>query len=127
MTPEHHDFVYGLPEINREEIQKAQHVANPGCFATCIQVALLPAAYLNLLKEDSKKRRCTSFIIDIVFTVLLFGAGLSMVLLTKDDADLSAEIMPIGITIGIIGLVLTVLLIIISKIYKEKDPEITVE
>ena len=31
---------------------KAQHVANPGCFATCIQVALLPAAYLNLLKED---------------------------------------------------------------------------
>ena len=47
-----HDYVYGLPEINREEIQKAQHVANPGCFATCIQVALLPAAYLNLLKED---------------------------------------------------------------------------
>jgi N-acetyl-gamma-glutamyl-phosphate reductase len=31
---------------------KAQHVANPGCFATCIQIALLPAAYLNLLKED---------------------------------------------------------------------------
>ena len=29
---------------------KAQHVANPGCFATCIQVAMLPAAYLNLLK-----------------------------------------------------------------------------
>ena len=52
MTPEHHDFVYVLPEINREEIQKAQHLAKPGCFATCIQVALLPAAYLNLLKED---------------------------------------------------------------------------
>ena len=51
-TPEHHDFVYGLPEINKEEIAKAQHVANPGCFATCIQVALLPAANLNLLKED---------------------------------------------------------------------------
>ena len=47
-----HDYVYGLPEINKEEIMKAQHVANPGCFATCIQVALLPAAYLNLLKED---------------------------------------------------------------------------
>ena len=47
-----HDYVYGLPEINKEEIQKAQHVANPGCFATCIQVALLPAAYLNMLKED---------------------------------------------------------------------------
>ena len=47
-----YDFVYGLPEINKADIQKAQHVANPGCFATCIQVALLPAAYLNLLKED---------------------------------------------------------------------------
>lgn len=47
-----YNFIYGLPEINREEIAKAQHVANPGCFATCIQVALLPAANLNLLKED---------------------------------------------------------------------------
>ena len=47
-----HDYVYGLPEINKEEIAKAQHVANPGCFATCIQVALLPAANLNLLKDD---------------------------------------------------------------------------
>ena len=47
-----HDYVYGLPEINKEEILMAQHVANPGCFATCIQVALLPAAHLNILKED---------------------------------------------------------------------------
>ncbi|MBR6320720.1 MAG: N-acetyl-gamma-glutamyl-phosphate reductase [Prevotella sp.] len=47
-----HDYVYGLPEINRETICQAQHVANPGCFATAIQLALLPAAYLNLLKED---------------------------------------------------------------------------
>ena len=47
-----HDYVYGLPEINKGDIQKAQHLANPGCFATCIQVALLPAAHLNLLKED---------------------------------------------------------------------------
>ena len=47
-----YNFVYGLPEINKEEICKAQHVANPGCFATCIQLALLPAAHLNLLKED---------------------------------------------------------------------------
>ena len=47
-----HDYVYGLPEINKEDIQKAQHVANPGCFATCIQLALLPAAHLNILKED---------------------------------------------------------------------------
>ena len=47
-----HDYVYGLPEINREEIRRAQHVANPGCFATAIQLALLPAAHLNLLRHD---------------------------------------------------------------------------
>ena len=47
-----HDFVYGLPEINRNQIILAQHVANPGCFATCIQLGLLPAAHMNLLKED---------------------------------------------------------------------------
>ena len=45
-------WVYGLPEINKAEIAKAQHVANPGCFATCIQLGLLPAANLNLLKFD---------------------------------------------------------------------------
>ena len=45
-------FVYGLPEINKADVAKAQHVANPGCFATAIQLALLPAANLNLLKED---------------------------------------------------------------------------
>ena len=47
-----HDYVYGLPEINKAEIVKAQHVANPGCFATAIQVALLPAAKMELLTED---------------------------------------------------------------------------
>lgn len=47
-----HDYVYGLPEINKAEIVKAQHVANPGCFATAIQVALLPAAKMGLLTED---------------------------------------------------------------------------
>ena len=47
-----HDYVYGLPEINKEEIAKAQHVANPGCFATCIQLGLLPAAKMGLLKYD---------------------------------------------------------------------------
>lgn len=46
------NFVYGLPEINKAEIQKAQHVANPGCFATCIQLALLPAAAMHLLDKD---------------------------------------------------------------------------
>ena len=47
-----HDYVYGLPEMNKAEIQKAQHVANPGCFATCIQLGLLPAAKMGLLKYD---------------------------------------------------------------------------
>jgi N-acetyl-gamma-glutamyl-phosphate reductase len=46
-----HDYVYGLPEINKEQIRKARHVANPGCFATCIQLALLPAASQRLLTE----------------------------------------------------------------------------
>ena len=44
-----HDFVYGLPEINRERIRAARHVANPGCFATCIQLGLLPAAKMGLI------------------------------------------------------------------------------
>lgn len=44
-------FVYGLPEINREEIAKAHNVANPGCFATAIELGLLPLARMNLLKE----------------------------------------------------------------------------
>ena len=39
-----HDFIYGLPELNREAIKTAKHVANPGCFATGIQLALLPLA-----------------------------------------------------------------------------------
>lgn len=51
-SADRHDFVYGLPEINRERIAKARHVANPGCFATCIQLGLLPAAKLGLLKSD---------------------------------------------------------------------------
>ena len=52
MTPANHDFVYGLPEINRELIANARHVANPGCFATCIQLGLLPAAKLGLISDD---------------------------------------------------------------------------
>lgn len=47
-----HDYVYGLPEIHREAIRHARHIANPGCFATCIQLALLPAAKLGLLQSD---------------------------------------------------------------------------
>ncbi len=49
---QNYNFVYGLPEINREEIRQAQHVANPGCFATAIQLGLLPAAKMGLLTED---------------------------------------------------------------------------
>ena len=52
MTPANHDFVYGLPEINRELIANARHVANPGCFATCIQLGLLPAAKMELINDD---------------------------------------------------------------------------
>ena len=47
-----HNYVYGLPEINKAEIAKAQHIANPGCFATAIQLGLLPAAKMGLLKYD---------------------------------------------------------------------------
>ena len=45
-------FVYGLPEIHKTEIAKAQNIANPGCFATCIQLGLLPAAKMGLLTDD---------------------------------------------------------------------------
>ena len=44
-------FVYGLPELNREEIIRAQAVANPGCFATAIQLGLLPLAKAGLLSD----------------------------------------------------------------------------
>jgi N-acetyl-gamma-glutamyl-phosphate reductase len=44
-------FVYGLPELNREQIKKASSVANPGCFATTIQLGLLPLAKAGLLKD----------------------------------------------------------------------------
>ncbi|MBN1462084.1 MAG: N-acetyl-gamma-glutamyl-phosphate reductase [Paludibacteraceae bacterium] len=47
-----HEFVYGLPELNKIRIQKAERVANPGCFATAIQLALLPLAKAQLLKKE---------------------------------------------------------------------------
>lgn len=52
LNAEGNDFIYGLPEINRKKIATAQHVANPGCFATCIQLGLLPAAKMGLLTKD---------------------------------------------------------------------------
>ncbi|WP_210466374.1 N-acetyl-gamma-glutamyl-phosphate reductase [Rufibacter roseolus] len=45
-------FVYGLPELNREQIKTAANVANPGCFATAIQLALLPLAQNGSLPEE---------------------------------------------------------------------------
>lgn len=50
-SPEH-EFVYGLPELNKERIKKAKRIANPGCFATAIQLALLPLAKAQLLNTE---------------------------------------------------------------------------
>jgi N-acetyl-gamma-glutamyl-phosphate reductase len=47
-----HDFVYGLPELNRSAIKEACRIANPGCFATAIQLALLPLANKGLLTDE---------------------------------------------------------------------------
>lgn len=45
-------FVYGLPEMNMEQIKEARNIANPGCFATCLQMAMLPLAKAGLLKDE---------------------------------------------------------------------------
>lgn len=45
------EFIYGLPEINFSKINQANSIANPGCFATAIQLGLLPLAKENLLKD----------------------------------------------------------------------------
>lgn len=50
-SPEH-DFIYGLPELNRRRICKSTHVANPGCFATCIQLGVLPLAKHLMLNSE---------------------------------------------------------------------------
>ena len=47
-----HQFVYGLPELNKERIKAAEYIANPGCFATCIQLALLPLAKNQMIHEN---------------------------------------------------------------------------
>jgi N-acetyl-gamma-glutamyl-phosphate reductase len=46
------NFVYGLPELNREAIKSANNIANPGCFATCIQLGLLPLAASGNLNSE---------------------------------------------------------------------------
>ena len=45
-------FIYGLPELQKEQIKKANYIANPGCFATAIQLALVPLASKGLLESD---------------------------------------------------------------------------
>lgn len=45
-------FIYGLPELNKDAIKSAHNIANPGCFATCIQLALLPLAKAGLLNSE---------------------------------------------------------------------------
>ena len=47
-----HDYVYGLPETHRQEISTCMHLANPGCFATCIQLGLLPAVKAGIISGD---------------------------------------------------------------------------
>ncbi len=49
---EEHAFVYGLPELNRRRICNAKYIANPGCFATCIQLAVLPLAKHLMLNSE---------------------------------------------------------------------------
>lgn len=46
------NFIYGLPELNREAIKTAQYIANPGCFATGIQLSVLPLAAAGLIKDE---------------------------------------------------------------------------
>lgn len=45
-------FIYGLPELNKEKIHASKSIANPGCFATSIELALLPLAWANMLAGD---------------------------------------------------------------------------
>ncbi|MBR6482362.1 MAG: N-acetyl-gamma-glutamyl-phosphate reductase [Bacteroidaceae bacterium] len=52
LAAEDNDYVYGLPELNGLQLRGAQHVANPGCFATCIQLGLLPLAKAGVLEGD---------------------------------------------------------------------------
>jgi N-acetyl-gamma-glutamyl-phosphate reductase len=50
--PAFRTFVYGLPELNREAIRSAHNIANPGCFATCLQLGLLPLASKGLVDNE---------------------------------------------------------------------------
>lgn len=52
IASDEHQFIYGLPELNRRAICHSKYVANPGCFATCIQLGLLPLARHLMLNDD---------------------------------------------------------------------------
>jgi len=52
LKPDQDGFIYGLPELNREQIIRANRIANPGCFATCIQLGLLPFAQAGILPVE---------------------------------------------------------------------------
>ncbi len=52
IAAEDHSFVYGLPETNKEAIKAADNIANPGCFATAISLAILPLAANGLLEDE---------------------------------------------------------------------------
>lgn len=52
LTGEVRDFIYGLPELWKDEIRKARSIANPGCFATAIELAMLPLAKAKLIKSE---------------------------------------------------------------------------
>lgn len=52
LKAEDNDFVYGLPELNRELIRTSGHIANPGCFATGIELTILPLAAAGLLTDE---------------------------------------------------------------------------
>lgn len=51
ITTNNRQFIYGLPELNKEQIKSASNIANPGCFATAIQLGLLPLAKAGILNE----------------------------------------------------------------------------
>lgn len=62
------DFIYGLPELNKTAIKNASFIANPGCFATAIQLAILPLAKAKLIRND----------IHVNATTGATGAGVSL-------------------------------------------------
>ena len=52
LEKESNGFIFGLPELSREEIRKGRYVANPGCFATAIELGLIPLASIGRLPEE---------------------------------------------------------------------------